>query len=319
MTDRTDTPDLVVRGGTVVDATGSRRADVLVGRGGVVAVGEDLESRPEPPCSTPVGAWSPRAWSTSTPTCASPGARRPRPSSRAPGRPRSAGTPRWWPCPTPTRPSTRAESVRNVYALAEGALAQVAVAGAITVGPGRRASRPHGRAGRPRGAALHRRRRRRAVGRPHAPGPPVRHAGSAWRWASTARTRSLAGGGAMHEGDWSSRLGLPGHAGRGRGGDGGPRHRPGPGHRGAGPLPAPVDGRLAGPGPPGPGRGRPGDRRGRAPPLHPDRRVRGGLRPRLQGQPAAAARPATWPRSRRPWPTARPTPSPPTTPPTPPS
>ena len=35
-------PELVIRGGTVVDARGSRRADVVVADGRVVAVGEDL-------------------------------------------------------------------------------------------------------------------------------------------------------------------------------------------------------------------------------------------------------------------------------------
>ena len=33
---------LLVRGGTVVEATGSRRADVLVGDGRIVAVGPEL-------------------------------------------------------------------------------------------------------------------------------------------------------------------------------------------------------------------------------------------------------------------------------------
>ena len=50
----------------------------------------------------------------------------------------------------------------------------------------------------------------------------------------------------MHEGEWSSRLGLPGHPGRGRGADGDARPRPGPAHRRRAPLPAPLDGRLAG-------------------------------------------------------------------------
>ena len=48
----------------------------------------------------------------------------------------------------------------------------------------------------------------------------------------------------MHEGEWSSRLGIPGPAGRGRGADGHARPRAGPPHRRPGALPAPVDGRL---------------------------------------------------------------------------
>ena len=35
----------------------------------------------------------------------------------------------------------------------------------------------------------------------------------------------------MHEGEWSTRLGIPGHAGRGRGADGHARHRAVPPHR----------------------------------------------------------------------------------------
>ena len=92
----------------------------------------------------------------------------------------------------------------------------------------------------------------------------------------------------MHEGAWSSRLGLPGTPALAEEVDGGPRHRPGPptGARihflhlsTAGSVELVRAGR---------GRGSAGHRRGRAPPLHPDRRVRGRLRPGLQGEPAAA-------------------------------
>ena len=57
-------------------------------------------------CSTPRAASSPRAWSTSTPTCASPARRRRRRWRPVRAPPPSAATPPWWPCPTPSRPST---------------------------------------------------------------------------------------------------------------------------------------------------------------------------------------------------------------------
>ena len=82
----------------------------------------------------------------------------------------------------------------------------------------------------------------------------------------------------------------PRHPGRGRGAHGAARPRPGRAHRRAGALPAPVDRRLGRAGPGGQGQGPAGHRRGHHPPLHPHRRRGGELRPGVQGEPAAAHR-----------------------------
>ena len=71
---------------------------------------------------------------------------------------------------------------------APAALAEVAVAGAITVGRAGDGPGPDGRAGRPRRDALHRRRRRRAGRRRSCAAPSTTPRASASRWPSTART-----------------------------------------------------------------------------------------------------------------------------------
>ena len=68
---------------------------------------------------------------------------------------------------------------------------------------------------------------------------PRRHARPALRGRVARRRRPHARGGVVEPARH------PRHAGRGRGADGHPRHRAGPAHRRAGPLPAPVDGRVA--------------------------------------------------------------------------
>ncbi|HEX9548547.1 MAG TPA: dihydroorotase family protein, partial [Acidimicrobiales bacterium] len=40
----TDSPDVLIRGGTVVDETGSRPADVLIRDGAIAAVGPNLDA-----------------------------------------------------------------------------------------------------------------------------------------------------------------------------------------------------------------------------------------------------------------------------------
>ena len=128
---------------------------------------------------------------------------------------------------------------------------------------------------------------RGAVGRPHAPG--LEYATGLGVVLAQHCEDAVWPAGGMHA---RGRVVEPPRAARaarrGRGGDGGPGHRPGPGHRWAGPLPAPVDRRRGRPGAPGQGRGRARDRRGGAAPLHADRRLHAGLRHGLQGQPAAA-------------------------------
>ena len=207
-------PELEVwssEGGTVVGADGRPRADVAVRAGHASSrVAATRRGAPRAPaCSTPVAAWSGPAWSTCTPTCASPAARRPRRSRPAPVRPPSAATPPSWPCPTPSRPSTRPASPARCSTWAGARTAEVAVAGAITVGragerlaPARRAGRARGARSSPttapacRTAAL----MRRALD--YAKGLGV-------TLAQHCEDACLAGGGAMHEGPgragWGSR------------------------------------------------------------------------------------------------------------------
>ena len=137
-----DELDSVIRGGAVVDAAGARRADVLVdATGAIVAVGRRrVVAGGRRASSTPAGASSRPAWSTSTPTCASPAGRRPRRSRPAPGPPRSAGTPRSSPCPTPTRHRLGAAWCARCWSSGRGACATCARPGAITVGRAGRAS-----------------------------------------------------------------------------------------------------------------------------------------------------------------------------------
>ena len=183
-----------------------------------------------------------------------------------------------------------------------GCLAEVAVAGAITVGPGRASAlAPMAELAALGVHALHRRRRRGAGRRPHAPGPRVRHgprgdAGPALRgraaWPPAAPCTRGAGRAA------SACPGMPAAA---------EEVMVArdialcPADRRAGPLPAPLDRRLGGPGRAGPRprawRSRP--RRRRTTCILTDA-ARGRVRPGLQGQPAAAHRRRTWPPSGRP-------------------
>src|SRR5918995_955770 len=135
------------------------------------------------PCSTPAGASSYRASSTCTRTCASPATKRLRRSKPAPAPPRSAASPPSSPCPTRNRRSTTLPSWRPCSPPA--------------VRPPARSRR---RAASPRaGAVTSSRRWGRCT--PSACGSSP----------TTARASpTLAAGGHMHEGSWSSRLGIPG-------------------------------------------------------------------------------------------------------------
>ena len=142
---------LVIRGGTVVGARGRRARSTSPSAG-------DRRRRWPSPIDPPSGATVLDA--VGLPGRPGPGrpAHPPAPArprgggdgrERAPAPPRSGGTPRWWPCPTPSRRSTRPAWPARCSPSAGRCLAEVAVAGAITVGPGRRRAGPHGRAGRP--------------------------------------------------------------------------------------------------------------------------------------------------------------------------
>ena len=103
-------------------------------------------------------------------------------------------------------------------------------------------------------------------------------------------------------------------AGDRRGADGPPRHRAVPPHRCAGALPAPVDRTQRRARPRREGRRPARHRRGRAAPLHPHRRAAARRSTRCTRSTRRCAPPPTSPRSRPGSPTARSTRSPPTTP-----
>ena len=173
----------------------------------------------------------------------------------------------------------------EVLALGAGCAAEVAVAGAITVGRAGHASGAARRAGRARRDPLHRRRRWRAGRRAHAACTrlregPGRHAGP------TLRGHVSRGRGRHARGLLVEPARHPRHAGRRRGGHGGPRHRAVPSDRRTGAFPPPVDRGIRRPGPPGQGGRPPGHGRGSTAPHAAHPRCSGGLRPGLQGEPA---------------------------------
>ena len=202
-------PELLIRGGTVIDRTGERRADVRVVDGTVVEVGKGL--------SASAGATELDAGGCAV----TPGLVDLHTHLREPGREEAetvesgtraaalGGFTAVVAMPNTDPPLDSAESVRNVFALAEGAMAQVAVAGAITVGRAGERLAPMAEL-----AAL-------GVCLFTDDGDGVQSAGLMLRALQYAtglgvtlgqhcEDRSLAAGGTMHEGAWSSRLGLPG-------------------------------------------------------------------------------------------------------------
>ena len=202
-------PELLIRGGTVIDRTGERRADVRVVDGTVVEVGKGL--------SASAGATELVAGGCAV----TPGLVDLHTHLREPGREEAetvesgtraaalGGFTAVVAMPNTDPPLDSAESVRNVFALAEGAMAQVAVAGAITVGRAGERLAPMAEL-----AAL-------GVRLFTDDGDGVQSAGLMLRALQYAtglgvtlgqhcEDRSLAAGGTMHEGAWSSRLGLPG-------------------------------------------------------------------------------------------------------------
>ena len=202
-------PILAIRGGTVVDATGERRADVLVSEGTVVAVGPTVDA--------PSGA---RVLDASG-CMVAPGLVDLHTHLREPGREEAetvetgtraaarGGFTAVVAMPNTEPPLDSAAAVRHVLALGEGAMARVAVAGAITVGRAGEQLAPLAEL-----AAL-------GVRIFTDDGAGVQSAGLMRRALDYARgigvtlaqhceDGSLACDGAMHEGEWSSRLGIPG-------------------------------------------------------------------------------------------------------------
>jgi len=201
--------ELLIRGGTVVDRSGSRRGDVRVVEGRVVEVAEGLEAAPGATVLDAGGC------------VVSPGFVDLHTHLREPGREEAetiesgtraaalGGFTAVVAMPNTEPALDSAESVRNVHALAQGAMAQVAVAGAITVGRAGERLAPMAEL-----AAL-------GVRIFTDDGDGVQSAGLMRRalqyamdldvtLAQHCEDKSLSGGGVMHEGAWSSRLGLPG-------------------------------------------------------------------------------------------------------------
>ncbi len=206
--------ELVVRGGTVVDAGGARRADVRVVDGLVAEVGEAL--------AAPAGATELDAGGC----LVAPGLVDLHTHLRQPGREEAetvatgaraaalGGYTAVVAMPNTEPPVDSAEVVREVLALGREAAVEVAVAGAITAGRAGERLAPMAElaalgvriftddgAGVQDGALM-----RRALD--YARG--LRARGLPVVLAQHCEDESLARGGAMHEGAWSSRLGLPG-------------------------------------------------------------------------------------------------------------
>ena len=200
---------VLVRGGTVVDETGERRADVLVERDRVVAVGASIE----PPAGGRV--------LDASGCVVSPGLGDLHTHLREPGGEgaetvesgaRAAalgGFTAVVAMPNTDPPVDSAAAVRTVRSLAAGACVDVAVAGAITVGRAGERLAPLGEM-----AAL-------GVRLFTDDGRGVQHAGVMRRaleyagplgvvLAQHCEDEQLAAGGYMHEGAWSSLLGVPG-------------------------------------------------------------------------------------------------------------
>ena len=200
---------LMIRGGTVIDATGERTADVLVRQGRVEAVDADL--------ATPRGATVLEADGC----VVVPGLVDLHTHLRQPGREESETVETGARAASlggftavVTMPNTEpaidsAEAVRNVLELGAKTTAEVAVAGAITVGRNGERLAPLGEMAEA-GVTLF-----------TDDGAGVQSAGLMRRafeyagglgvtLAQHCEDGSLAGGGAMHEGAWSSRLGIPG-------------------------------------------------------------------------------------------------------------
>jgi dihydroorotase len=201
--------ETLLRGGTVVDATGTRRADVLVAGGVVQAVGEGLDA--------PAGVRVLDAGGC----VVAPGLVDLHVHLRQPGREEAetvetgsrAAALGGFTCVV-AMPNTEpaidsAAMVREVQALAATALCDVAVSGAITVGRAGERLAPMAEM-----AAL-------GVRLFTDDGTGVQDARLMRRALEYARglgvvlaqhceDAALAGGGSMHEGAWSSRLGLPG-------------------------------------------------------------------------------------------------------------
>jgi len=198
--------ELVVKGGTVVDATGSRRADVLIRNGAVAGVGEGLDGKHVLDASGCIVA---------------PGLVDLHAHLRQPGREEAetvetaaraaalGGYTAVVAMPNTDPPIDSAAVVREVLDLGTGAACDVRVAGAITVGrrgdqlaPMAEMAAMGVRLFTDDGSGVQDARlMRRALEYASALGVTL---------AQHCEDEALAAGGHMHEGEWSSRLGIPG-------------------------------------------------------------------------------------------------------------
>jgi len=206
--------DVLVRGGTVVDADGRRRADVAITDGVIMAIAEGLDVAPGTRVLDAGGC------------LVSPGLVDLHAHLRQPGREESetvetaaraaalGGYTAVVAMPNTEPTVDSAAMVHEVLALGRGAMVDVSVAGAITVGRAGEHLAPMAEmadagvriftddgAGVQDGGLM-----RRALD--YAGG--LRARGQRVVLAQHCEDASLAAGGVMHEGEWSSRLGLPG-------------------------------------------------------------------------------------------------------------
>ena len=203
---------VVLRGGTVIDVDGERRADVVVEGGRIISVTSGDES-PDMPRGARVldsgGCFVAPGSSTSTPIAASRVQRSPRPSRAQHERQHSEGSPPSWRCRTQNLRSTALQWRERSSISGAGAMCRVCVAGAITVGRAGERLAPMAEL-----AAL-------GVRIFTDDGIGVQDAGVMRRAmdyasglgvtvAQHCEDSALAAGGHMHEGAWSSRLGVPG-------------------------------------------------------------------------------------------------------------
>jgi dihydroorotase len=203
-------PAVVIRGGTVIDATGSRLADVLIQDGAIATVGSKVSSVPAGTVVLEAGG-----------CFVAPGLVDLHTHLREPGREEAetvesgaraaavGGYTAVVAMPNTEPAIDNAAVVRQVLDLGAGACCDVRVAGAITVGREGRRMAPMAemaalgvRLFTDDGAGVQDARlMRRALEYGSALGVTL---------AQHCEDASLAGGGHMHEGEWSSRLGIPG-------------------------------------------------------------------------------------------------------------
>jgi len=200
---------VVVRGGTVIDETGERRADVLISDGTVTAVGPDLDIPAKATVLDAGGCLVVPGLVDLHTHLRQPGGEEAETVETASRAAALGGYTAVLAMPNTNPTIDSAAVAREVLQLGETALCQVAVAGAITVGRAGQCLAPMGEL-----AAL-------GVRLFTDDGTGVQDAGVMRRALEYARglgvtlgqhceDATLAAGGHMHEGAWSSRLGVPG-------------------------------------------------------------------------------------------------------------